>query len=601
MTIQYKNIKDLKIASENTRKTRSSEQVKTLAESILAVGLLHTLVGYEDNGSIYITDGGTRLKALRHIGKQGDGTGKLLTDVPVNICLKGQAIDISLSANLVRSAMTPAEQYTAFHKLHYIENVAISNIAKRYYVDSQTVKRILKLASLAKPIFAAFKKGDMSLDVAKAYAGCGDTDRQLKTFDTCGVNANEYAVRSALRENTYLADAARVEFVGLQAYRDKGGVLEDDLFEEQTVLLNGDIIDELMVEAVQIHTQSLLDDGWSFVEYFENSQDYFDATRTQRGRLWQTCNPTKAQQSKMDKLSSLMEKLGDYWQLEGGGRTKYDKWEAAYKALEQVASSFSKDDMAQGVCLWYFGENGAQYGTFALPKEKVKSEKGKPVQRGYPESFERNVLASAGDALMEHLTNHPHVVTTALTIAALEFANFPTVNLSLKQHPKLKFKRGEEKTERSDSSDGAYDYSGWNINPEDMIKRVKELVAMSEPERQSVLASLLRKCLTMGEQCSDQSDQLALLHYVSDETQFDLKDYWTFGEDELKCLTKTQLLRILETMGLSPKSFDKAKKSELVIVAARYASEQKWTPEFVRSEFGESSSQETSSKLAEAA
>jgi len=584
MTIEYKNIKDLNIARENTRKTRPSEQVKTLAASIEAIGILHTLVGYEKKGKVYITDGGSRLAALRLIAKGKTDTGALLTKIPVNICGKDHAIDVSLSANLVRSAMTPADQFTAFHKLHHLENVPVDEIAKRYYVDSATVKRILKLAALAKPIFKAFRDGDISLDAAKVYAGCGDIDRQLNAFDECGVDASVHAIRVSLRRNTYLADAARVAFVGLQNYRDKGGVLEDDLFEDKTILLNGEIIDELMGEAIQSHTQSLLDDGWSFVEYFEDSQDYFEATKKFSDRLWQTCCPTKAQQSKMDKLSSQMEKLGAYWQLEDDERTKYDKWEATYKALEQAASSFSKDEMAQGVCLWYFGESGAQYATFALPQEKSKSEKDKQVQRDYPESFERNVLASAGDALMEHLTNHPHAVTTALTIAALEFANFPTVNLSLKQHPKLKFTRGEEKAESSDGLDGAYDYSGWNINPTDMIKRVKELVAMSEPERQSVLASLLRKCLTMSEQSSDQSDRLDLLHYVSGEAEFTLTDYWTFGEDELKCLTKKQLIHILETMGLSPKSFDKAKKSELVTVAARYAAEQNWTPEFVRGE-----------------
>ncbi len=118
MTIQYETLEDLKIARENTRKSRSKDQITTLAESIRTVGLLHTLVGYEDGETTFITDGGSRLKALRDIEKKEEGHETLLANIPVTICPKAQALDISLSANLVRNAMTQADQFTAFHRLH---------------------------------------------------------------------------------------------------------------------------------------------------------------------------------------------------------------------------------------------------------------------------------------------------------------------------------------------------------------------------------------------------------------------------------------------------------------------------------------------------
>lgn len=576
MTIQYKNLNDLKIARENTRKSRSANDVKILAESILAVGLLHTLVGYEEKGTVFITDGGSRLKALRYIKSNGNDDCVSLSDIPVNICSKDQAVDISLSANLVRNAMSPADQFTAFHKLHFKENVSIADIAKRYYLDSQTVKRILKLAALAKPIFNAFKKGDLSLDAAKAYAGCDNTERQITVFDELGFEASIHAIRAALRQNTYLADSARVAFVSLDAYLEKGGVLEEDLFDQKTVLINGEIIDALMDSAIEAHSKSLLSEGWSHVEYFENSQSFFDACQKQGSRIWKTCNPTAKQQKKLDALSGKIEAFGYYWGLDDKDRVRHDELSAEYQAIEEDASSFSLEEMQNGICLWHFDEHGAHYQTFGLVEEQPFADKPVKVQRDYPESFERAVFASAGDALFEHLTLHPNVVTTALAIAALEFTNFPTVNLSLKTHPKLKFMRGQENME------GGYDDCPWNITAAGMLTRLKDLVAMPETERQSILAKLIRSCLTMGEQGSCQRDQLALFDYVSEQGGFSLTDYWTFGEEELKSLNKSQLLRILETMGLDPKSFEKAKKSELVIVAARYAAEQKWTPEFIQ-------------------
>lgn len=579
MTIQYTNLKDLKIARENTRKSRSADDVKILAESIMAVGLLHTLVGYEDNGTVYITDGGSRLKALRYIETQDKDESAVLSDIPVNICLKDQAVDISLSANLVRNAMSPADQFTAFHKLHYKENVSIADIAKRYYVDSQAVRRILKLASLAKPIFTAFKKGDLSLDTAKTYAGCDNTDRQVTVFKELGSDASIHTIRAALRQNTYLADSPRVDFVSLEAYLEKGGVLEDDLFDQKTVLVNGEIIDALMVDAIEAHTQSLLGDGWSDVQYFDCRQTFFDACQSQGNRIWKTCTPNKKQQEKLDELSSKIEALGYYWGLEDNDRALHDQVSAQYDAVEQEASSFTIEEMQNGICLWHFDEGGAQYQTFALPEETVAQDKTVMASRDYPESFERAVFASAGDALMEHLTIHPNAVTTALAIAAIEFSNFPTVNLFKKSHPKLKFMRGQDKTDELASG---YDDCPWNICAVDMLERLKVLVAMTETQRQSILAKLIRDCLTMGEQGSEQHDQLALFEYLSEQGGFTLTDYWTFGEDELKSLNKSQLLRLLETMGLNPKSFDKAKKSELVTVTARYAAEQNWTPEFIR-------------------
>lgn len=347
---------------------------------------------------------------------------------------KKQAIDVSLTANLVTSAMTPADQYTAFHKLHHIENVPVAEIAKRYYVDSPTVNRILKLASLAKPIFEAFKKGGITLDVAKAYAGCGDADRQLTAFKTCGVNATAHSVRLALRENTYLADSACVAFVTLDAYVEKGGVVEEDLFEEKTVLLNGEIIDKLMVSAIEAHTQSLMEQGWSQVTYYDSRQEYYDASQKQGSRIWQTCKPNKKHQAKLDSLSKRIEKMGYYWDLNEKQRSTYKKLEAEYKALEQSVSSFSDEDMNKGICLWYFDESGAQYGTYALPVQKSKPDTKPKEQRDYSESFEREVLAASGDALMEHLALNPNVVTTAMTIAALECAQLPCVNFSMKPH-----------------------------------------------------------------------------------------------------------------------------------------------------------------------
>lgn len=577
MTIQYKTLNDLKIARENTRKSRSKDQIETLAESIRSVGLLHTLVGYEENDTTHITDGGSRLKALRLIAKSEGDFETLLSNVPVALCSKEQAVDVSLSANLVRNAMTPTDQFTAFHKLHHKQGVPIEDIAKRYYVDSASVRRILKLAELAKPIFQALKQGEVSLDVAKAYAGCPDQDRQLVVFETYGLDANAYTVRRHLRENSYLADSASVAFVTLDAYKERGGVIEEDLFDEQTVLPDGHIIDDLMVEAVQAHTQALSDKGWSDVRYFEDRSSVYDAAGQYGARLFPSFNPTDDQQKKLDSLEEQIEALGSYWNLSADDQERHQALSEEYDAVQQAASSFEASVMENGICLWSFSETGPSYQFHALRDEPKEQEQRDNIERDYAESFERNVFATAGDALFEHLTRTPHAITMAVMIAAMEYSTFPALDVSTKSRPKLKFLRGHDACEESHD-----DYERqWNTRPSEKLARVKELAEMKEHERLAVLAGLLRSAFKMGEKGSDLCDQRALFDYMSDQAEFDLTDHWTFGEEELSSLTKAQLLRVLGTMGLNPTSFDKAKKSELVKVAARYAAEQRWLPEFI--------------------
>ena len=63
---------------------------------------------------------------------------------------------------------------------------------------------------------------------------------------------------------------------------------------------------------------------------------------------------------------------------------------------------------------------------------------------------------------------------------------------------------------------------------------------------------------------------------------FNLADFWIMGEDELKAMTKPQLLRCMEEIGVDVSAYQKSKKTELVKVFARLAERTRWTPDFVR-------------------
>lgn len=221
----------LRRAPENVRKTDVAADVESLADDIAAHGLLQSLIGYQGKGVIVcVAGGGRRLQALELLRKRG----AIDDDFPVSVLIRPQAeaIELSLSENLARRDMNPADEFSAFAAL-LRGTTTPAELAKRFGFTERYVKQRLRLSVLADDILDALRAGKMTLDAAMAYARSQDQAIQMKIFK---------AQIKAWRPHD--PDQIRIAFMGVQMttgdplfrfvtakdYEAKGGQYEDDLF-----------------------------------------------------------------------------------------------------------------------------------------------------------------------------------------------------------------------------------------------------------------------------------------------------------------------------------------------------------------------------------
>jgi ParB-like chromosome segregation protein Spo0J len=101
--------------------------------------------------------------------------------IDVRLCENEDAAarEISLAENLIREAMTPADEARAYRDI-CDGGADAEAVARRFGVTVRHVQGRLRLADLAEPIFAALAAGEITLDVAMAYGSTGDRERQRR-------------------------------------------------------------------------------------------------------------------------------------------------------------------------------------------------------------------------------------------------------------------------------------------------------------------------------------------------------------------------------------------------------------------------------------
>jgi ParB/RepB/Spo0J family partition protein len=231
----------LRRAPENVRKTAIDADVESLADDIAAHGLLQSLIGYPfnprvDNSVVYIVGGGRRLQALQMLRERG-----LIDDafaVPVLIRPQAEAIEISLSENLARRDMNPADEFDAFAELMKPGSLSPADLAKRFGFSERYVKQRLRLAGLAEEVLDGLRAGEMTLDAAMAYGLTQSHILQRKIYKaekkkTWGAHSAQ-SIRTAIINDQMTTASPLFLFVGEEAYEKAGGGYEDDLFGDAT-------------------------------------------------------------------------------------------------------------------------------------------------------------------------------------------------------------------------------------------------------------------------------------------------------------------------------------------------------------------------------
>jgi ParB family chromosome partitioning protein len=303
----------LRPAGRNVRKTVPRMSIPELAASIQRVGLLQNLIVIpaSDGEHYEVVAGGRRLAALKLLAKKH----RIAKDwqVPRLQVADGTARTASLTENVQREAMHPADQFEAFAAL-VAEGRPIEDIAADFSVTPLVVQRRLKLANVSPRLMADYRADAVSLDQLMALAGTDDhAAQEAAYYDAPQWQRQPSALRERLTEREI--DAYRhplVRFVGLDAYEQAGGGIRRDLFAEDDAgvyLTDAALLERLAQDKLAGIAAEVKAEGWAWADATPGvtQADLHAFQRAPRERR----EPNKREAQRIEKLQAKMQEVAE--------------------------------------------------------------------------------------------------------------------------------------------------------------------------------------------------------------------------------------------------------------------------------------------------
>ena len=217
----------------------------------------------------------------------------------------------SLTENVQREAMHPADQFEAFAAL-VAEGRPIEDIAADFSVTPLVVQRRLKLANVSPRLMADYRADAVSLDQLMALAITDDhAAQEVAFYDAPTWQRQPSALRDRLTEREI--DAYRhplVRFVGLDTYEAAGGGVRRDLFAEGDAgvyLTDAVLLDRLAQDRLAGIAAEVKGEGWAWVDATPGvtHADLHAFQRAPRERR----DPSKREAQRIEKLQAKMQEL----------------------------------------------------------------------------------------------------------------------------------------------------------------------------------------------------------------------------------------------------------------------------------------------------
>ncbi|SAI72819.1 ParB-like nuclease [Bordetella ansorpii] len=296
----------------NVRKTPRMS-IPELAASIQRVGLLQNLIiiAAADGEHYEVVAGGRRLAALKLLAKKHRISKEW--EVPCLLVADGTARTASLTENVQREAMHPADQFEAFAAL-VADGRSIEDIAADFSVTPLVVQRRLKLANVSPRLLADYRADAVALDQLMALAITDDHAVQESAFyDAPTWQRQPSALRDRLTEREI--DAYRhplVRFVGLDTYDAAGGGIRRDLFAEGDAgvyLTDAALLERLAQDKLAGIAAEVKAEGWAWVDATPGTThaDLHAFQRAPRERR----EPNKREAARIEKLQAKLHELAE--------------------------------------------------------------------------------------------------------------------------------------------------------------------------------------------------------------------------------------------------------------------------------------------------
>ncbi len=331
----------LRLSESNVRKANGDAGLEALAASIAEHGLLQPLIVSPSESKMTLYDvhaGGRRWRAIGMLIERGVLTKDYAIDVRICESADAAVREISLAENLIREAMTPADEARAYRDI-VDDGADAEAVARRFGVTVRHVQGRLRLADLAEPIFAALAAGEISLDVAMAYGSTGDRERQATAWECLSTSwqaDNPQAIRRAIAEESLPADHPIARFLGEAEYVACGGRIERDLFatEGEGRWLDGDLAMDLAGQKLSFEAEvAELGSKLAWVKPMLSTHVTYDETKDLQAYWPRRAEPCTEAQARMDDISNRMAEITEI--LDAADEPcNIDALEAEFNALD---------------------------------------------------------------------------------------------------------------------------------------------------------------------------------------------------------------------------------------------------------------------------
>jgi len=370
-SIQQIPLNRLSPSSLNVRKKDRKADIDALAASILAHGLLQNLnVVAKDEDKFEVVAGGRRLAALKALVKAG----AIARDyaVPCKVVPNEQAREASLAENIQRVDMDAMDEVDAYGQL-VDEGASPEDVARRFGVTLRHVQQRLALASLSPKIKTAWKRGDITLDAARAFCLAENHAQQDAVFRTLGKPVTHASsVRARLMEGQMRASDRLVRFVGIEAYEARGGAIRRDLFDTECVFIeNPALIAELASAKIGAAVSDWAGKGWGWVETTLDGGRLEGLAPSRLQPEWR--DPTPEETVMMQQLQEQIDALDTA--LEESSIDDDPRWsdrddlEGAYETIRQNARGWNAEMMKHAGVLLGVDHGGALIATEGLVRK----------------------------------------------------------------------------------------------------------------------------------------------------------------------------------------------------------------------------------------
>lgn len=603
-------------SKRNVRKSRRAS-IPELAASILRVGLLQnlTVVVSVDGQHYEVVAGGRRLAALKLLAKRR----RIAKDyqVPCLLVADASARTASLTENVQREAMHPADQFEAFASL-VAEGRPVEDIAADFGVTPLVVQRRLKLANVSPRLLEDYRADAVTLDQLMALAITDDhAAQEVAFYDAPQWQRSPQALREHLtHEEIDASRDALARLVGVETYAVAGGGVRRDLFSDQqqgVYLTDAVLLDTLARDKLAAVADSVRVEGWSWVEVAPRAT-HAELHAFQRARRTRR-DPNKLEAKRITKLEARQHALQDRLDDEDTDipdkevqalHEEIDRLGNELEAIEQGLIRYAPDVLALGgavVSVDHMGGVVVHRGLLREEQAKAlraqeRQESGEtdsgaeegaqqPAKPGISEKLAKRLSAHRTAALQAEVARHPHMALVAVVhrlalrvvVDAYRSEGSP-VNISASPQDGLDTHAPD--VAQSPAAIGIREVrQAWADRlPQDPDALFTELLAFPQTE----LLSLLALCVaaTVGAVTGREGDTPAAL--LAQAVGLDMHDWWTpTAAGYFEHVSKAKTLEAVQAF--APEQVNrlaKLKKAELASEAERLVSGTGWLPVMFR-------------------